>query len=1057
MRRRLLNKQLLTDLIKTEREKLHPHKIKDRIKDSFSEIYYPSFKSFLIIVLLILPFLILSHPFRYSLGTLEFLDFRTSSHYQNMIAILTGIGVIIFALIIMIAESMRDDETRDRARILLKESFVFPLAVSEILAFFIFIWGDVNFWSVVPVIGIALFTIWSLGRTITVLFSKYKLAQKRMSLLKSRLQRSISLAVDERIGDNIFLSKLNAKEILMEYYPFSIENRSDYYCFDTAERGIISDINLAKLKEFADIVDIEGRKEGFAFGDEEKPESIGLFKEELQTQPGKIRLERNRNRFVQKKFRDYITDANNALICIDIKLVKDEKVLSKLKDIFKQIFIITRNDNFAEEIRHEIAGVKDQFISAINNKQLSKIEELIKLYRGLAEGFLEYVKRFGGHYTFEAALKERHEIMAGWYEVRWLRSEIREIFIKAMESHDREIIGDVTFLPTAIARQAINQKDHYLFQEFMVFVEVLYLYASKEKDAELKKLMLDLSWRRLREMADYDIGSRLRAKELSEEEIKSLKDYAVYFIIIFQRLLKSAFDQKDIESFKKFVDVTEKLFDDFKPSKSPNNTKHLKWQIERLQLPDEKIAGLKDAMQRQTILEGVEKEIADRKKQMFFGLSSWILNQLVSVKDGALNKEFYDSTQQTLPADLKKFTEIFLMTHSFEIEDFWGWSWWEMKFEGEVQQIQFLEKLERFYAVKALTIIERKSDDEIRAISLPHNRDLAYLAEGSRDLMKILDDINANHSNWTDVLSASAISKVHLLKELLQKAKVAQEREETEKKRSTPISQHKVNEFKDDVISGFKKSVKIQSIFKYFKLYRDKVNEPYRGDPSRFGINTVDDKAVFFEDWHVHFGSWGESYGRDLASGEDALLFSEIVKNCKEIKENQLSEKLHENMILFAENIDLYEYFEESFKPRWQNVPQLDIPGFQGWYESRKIRIPVFEIYRRSGTNSILILNKAKFGELIQYSPLNEGEDATLLKDIFYMSVHAFSEVKELLERFISEPPEWLRAVGDKEAQQNHLKERVLINIFERFEFIRPDDFEGYKLVVKLNDYPSGS
>jgi hypothetical protein len=608
----------------------------------------------------------------------------------------------------------------------------------------------------------------------------------------------------------------------------------------------------------------------------------------------------------------------------------------------------------------------------------------------------------------------------------------------------------------AIAKRAINQKDHYLFQEFIVFVELLYSYASKEKNEELKKFMLDRSWRHLREIADYDIGAQLSTEELTEEEIKCLKDYAVYIIIIFQGLLKKAFDNKDIESFKTFIDVTKKLFDDFKPSKSLNNTTRLRRQIDYLQPPNEKIARFKAALQKQTILESAEKEITDRKKQMFFGLSSWILPQLFSKNDGALNKEFYDSMQQTLPTDLKKFTEIFLMTHSFEVEEFWGWDWWEMKFEGEVQRIQFLEKLERFYAVKALTIIDRKSEDEIKAITLPHNRDLAYLAEGGRHLIKILDDINANRSNWTGVLSDSAISKVHLLKELLQKAKEAQEKEEIEEKRSTPISQNKVDEFKDDVVRSFKKTVNIRSIFKYYKLFQDKVKEQYGGDPSRFGINIVDDKAVFFEDWHVHFGRWGENYGRDLATMEDAFLFDEIAKNCEEIKENQLTEKLHENMILLAEDIDLFEYFGGSFKPRWQNVTQLDIPGFQGWYESKKIRIPGFEIYGRNSTKIILILNKAKFGELIQYSPLNEGEDKNLLKDFFYMNVQAFSEVEKLLESFINKPPVWLLAVGDEQAQQNHLKERVLINIFERFKFIRTDNFEGYKLVVNL-DYPEGS
>ena len=96
-----------------------------------------------------------------------------------------------------------------------------------------------------------------------------------------------------------------------------------------------------------------------------------------------------------------------------------------------------------------------------------------------------------------------------------------------------------------------------------------------------------------------------------------------------------------------------------------------------------------------------------------------------------------------------------------------------------------------------------------------------------------------------------------------------------------------------------------------------------------------------------------------------------------------------------------------------------------------------------------MILNKNKIGRLIQLSPLNEGENEKLIKDIFYINVQAFSENKNLMEQFIKNPPEWLKKKGDEQIQREYLQKQVLIQIFERFEYNKPKDFEGYKLILK--------
>lgn len=1041
---------LLTKLIKQERKKVSRFAPKDFFKLLFSEVYIPSPKSFFLVLLFLLFFFVLARVWK--IASLS----QDSNHYQNLIAIHAGIGTIIFALIIFIAESLRDDEAKDKARVLLKESYLFPIAVAEILVFFVFIWGDANLWSIIPVGAIGLLTIWSLSRLIKVLLSKYRFAQKRAELLKERLQQSIDLAIDERIGNNILFSKLNAKEIKLEFLPFTIGSQSDYYCFEAEKSGIVSDIDLQTLREIADIIDSEARDNGFSFVEEQKPE-VRVGKEGAVLASESRTLIQNNRRYLMKKFHDVMDEKNRTLICVDKKIIKKKRELEKLNSLVRNSFTIKSADNFAEEVRYEISGVKDQFITAIETKQLGKIEELISLYIKLAEGFLEHITKWGGGYSSEQARKERHSLFAGWDQVRWLSSDIRDLFELAMRSHDREIIRKVAYLPIAIARRSIEKNDHYLFQEFIWFPDFLYMFALREKDADLRDFMIDRSWRYLKEISDVYVEGQLTNAISAKKDLQSLKDFSIYFFIIFQNLLKRSFDNKDFESFEKFKIATQKLIDSFKPSESTENVENIRWQIVNAKLTSEQRSELEDLLTRQLPLENAETEIRTRRCQMFFGLASWILDNFLRNKEDEKIKQFYDSIQVVHPSTLEEFTDIFLKTHSFDVEDFWGWNWWEMIIEGEVHSVQILEKLERFYAVKALSLLADKTNVQIDGIHLPHSRDLAYLAEGSRDLIKILDDVKANPENWKFILTDNAISKVDALKSLLSRAKEAQEQEELRIKRESNISQNKVQEFKNGVLRGFYESVILRDVFRFYGLLEKQLNESVKDVKARFGINKVDDKAAFFEDWYVHFGEWGNNYGHDLAAGENYYLLDEVAKDCQEISREGFEATLSkfdkpEDIIIFATNVALWRFFDDSknFKPKWhRDIKQLDVKGFGGWYDFQGQLIPIFDTYHREIKKQILILNKNKLGRLIQLSPLNEGEDENLIKDIFYLNVQAFSENDELMNQFIKKPPEWLKKIGNEQRQREYLQGLVLIKIFERFDYNKSKDFDGYKLRLK--------
>ncbi len=339
-----------------------------------------------------------------------------------------------------------------------------------------------------------------------------------------------------------------------------------------------------------------------------------------------------------------------------------------------------------------------------------------------------------------------------------------------------------------------------------------------------------------------------------------------------------------------------------------------------------------------------------------------------------------------------------------------------------------------------------------RLSDLEHSIDgFVELANGLKQTGNMLAEIGFDTIKLDEIFNAKLVPFLKKLKEEAGKQISA-------KHKAGNVSQKRVKEFKKEVLKSFYESANLRDIFvKYFKTYEDKTKEKIPDKKERFGINIVYDKAPFFDKWHLHYVGLGENYGRNLASGENSYLLDDIAKECKEIKKQEFEATLAkfenpDDIVIFATNMAFWRFFEDSekFKPKWyRDIKQLEVKGFGGWYNFNGQLIPVFETYHREIEKQILILNKSKVGKLVQLSPLNENEKEKSIKDIFYMDIQAFSENKELMEKFIKKPPEWFRKIGDEQKQREHLQERVCIQIFERFEYNKPDDFEGYKLLLK--------
>jgi len=264
------------------------------------------------------------------------------------------------------------------------------------------------------------------------------------------------------------------------------------------------------------------------------------------------------------------------------------------------------------------------------------------------------------------------------------------------------------------------------------------------------------------------------------------------------------------------------------------------------------------------------------------------------------------------------------------------------------------------------------------------------------------------------------------------------------------ISLKKIEEFKNKFIKGFYENANFRDIFKnYLHKYQEKLD---KNGGKHLGINHVDDKAIFFDDWYISYDDIGEHYGNNMAILEDAYLLNEISGYCEEVFQlNDALDKfenLDDVFIIFSGVRNLF-LENDNFRTKWdKNTKQLEIKGFEGRYKHNGKFIPVFEVNRNRNEDVILLLNKNKFGSLNQYSPLNGG-DKKLLSDIFSIRVRSFSEDKDASKELLDNPPNWLAELKEKEKMVNLLNTRALIQIFGNYEFQKDSGFGGYILKIK--------
>lgn len=1006
----------------------------------------------------------------------------TENQSSNIVSILSGFVSIVFVLIIFIAESVRDSKDPEQKRVLLQVSKLWPLITFTTLSLLNFLWFKITIFSIILPILIVAGIILSFWQVINVLIDPEIREEKRKKLLKDRIERIILDSIRERIGNNILLGKIgHDKEIKIEY-TFSKHwlnrNTNEYLFIESAEEGWLCDINLVELANLVERIEDSARQLGFSIYQKNSP-SLEGDKEGGTVQQSKVQSGDIKKVYLLKRYGEHLppnsifTEGSKVILALPKEFKKDPSLIDDVHNLVPHIFRFNKNEPSSNAFRRELQSTKDQLIGAIKSVSLGAIDELKQTYLHLAETFLETIHQFGGGFSAEQAKQERGNIFEGWNEIRWLNRDIRELIIVATETNNNDVISNIAFLPISIAIRAIQAKDHFLFQEFVSYSPFLYYLAKDKPDNNIRSYMIDHSWRYLKEVSDFYIEPKLtdRENESNVADYKIYEDFAIYLFRIFQDLLKSAFDYEDISSFRNILDQFSRLYKHFNPENDHPNVQFLEQSLNWTESEDEKTC-IRNKIPILRAKEESANEIKRAREQVYFGLSSKILQKYQQNPDSETLKNFFDTAITYITDDIDQLTKVFDSSRDFRTEDRWGWSNWEMISDGEAHFIDVHGKLDNLYCVLALRILKDKNEQQIEKIKISPSRDLAFLSEerqGGNNLITILNSIESNPDQWKFVLDDAARAKIPALKNILNNARQDQEQKEKESLKVAEIDPDKLNEFKAEIKKSFYKSGYLRPVIKAFGVYKDLTSVAPSKKIDSWGYNQIDDKAAFIKDWHVHFVGWGENYGQGMANSEDQLIFEKMVDSSANERNvtqqdiiSEIEKVLGENAFvdpIILQTLDrLYEYNhvrkDEAFVSRYnKDCPKTkldNLPGYMGVLKLAGYQVPVVDIFVREKKlkNKVLITDLPKFGVLNQYSPIDNAVDSSFKDDILLIRVTDLNKDNERRQKIIDDKPAWLEKEADKEG---YLCQKVLINLYEKFEFKVLDPKAAHCITIELD------
>ena len=422
-----------------------------------------------------------------------------------------GLIVVVIALIVFVAESVRTSRSADGKRVLLKISNLWLLAVLITILPFSFLYPPATVLSAVIVISVALATLYGFARVLQNLIDPEAGALEQRAFLRGRVQNIIIDSARQRVGNKLLFDEFGIESnsgiratLSKSFIPDGAKN---YAIVDAPSAGILADINVERLRELGHF--LQTRDERGQSDIIQGTEISDAIAGPSPTAPQARKKQGPPRAYLLRRYREEVTEAtifsnDRALLAVHKDLVKRPGVLDEVQSRVRTIFKFGASEPASAAFRREMQSTKDFLIAAIKASSLGEIEELRATYLLVAEQFLITLNDLGGGYTAEQAKEERRSFPSDrWNEIRWLVTDVRDLLSVAAQQTSVDAVRLIAVLPILIAIRAFQAGDQLLFQEFTSFATYLYaLGKDKATSPEVGTYLVKKSWEYMKELMD---------------------------------------------------------------------------------------------------------------------------------------------------------------------------------------------------------------------------------------------------------------------------------------------------------------------------------------------------------------------------------------------------------------------------------------------------------------------------------------------------------------------------------------------------------------------------
>jgi hypothetical protein len=97
-----------------------------------------------------------------------------------------------------------------------------------------------------------------------------------------------------------------------------------------------------------------------------------------------------------------------------------------------------------------------------------------------------------------------------------------------------------------------------------------FLATEKPADSPIRAYMTERAWQYLKQIADYFILPRLDRESTRQAPIEDVVEFSRYTFKVFLDLARTAFDKRDLETFRTVLHEMKQLFVSFDPQQNSN-------------------------------------------------------------------------------------------------------------------------------------------------------------------------------------------------------------------------------------------------------------------------------------------------------------------------------------------------------------------------------------------------------------------------------------------------------------------------------------------------------